>query len=72
MTAAAQAVIGIDVGTTAVKAMLVDTQGVILAEGEVEHPISVPRPGWSEQHPEMWWRSTVTAVREALRIRRPE
>ncbi len=68
MVAAVQAVIGIDVGTTAVKAMLVDTQGVILAEGEVEHPVSVPRPGWSEQHPEMWWRSTVTAVRAALRI----
>ena len=66
MAAATQAVIGIDVGTTAVKALLVDTQGVILAEGEVEHPVSVPRPGWSEQHPEMWWRSTVTAVREAL------
>ena len=66
MPAAVQAVIGIDVGTTAIKAMLVDTQGVILAEGEVEHPVSVPRPGWSEQNPEMWWRSTVTAVREAL------
>ena len=68
MVAAVRAVIGIDVGTTAVKAMLVDTQGVILAEGEVEHSVSVPRPGWSEQHPEMWWRSTVTAVRAALRI----
>ena len=66
MVAAVQAVLGIDVGTTAVKAMLVDTRGVILAEGEVEHPVSVPRPGWSEQHPEMWWRSTVTAVRDAL------
>ena len=66
MVAATQAVVGIDVGTTAVKAMVVDTQGVILAEGEVEHPVSVPRPGWSEQPPEMWWRSTVTAVREAL------
>ena len=66
MAAAAQAVIGIDVGTTAVKAMVVDTQGVILAEGEVEHPVSVPRSGWSEQHPEMWWHSTVAAVRKAL------
>lgn len=66
MVAAVRAVIGIDVGTTAVKAMLVDTQGIILAEGEVEHPISVPRPGWSEQHPEMWWQSTVTAVRDVL------
>ena len=59
-------VLGIDVGTTAVKAMLVGSDGVALAEAEVEHPVSVPRPGWSEQRPEMWWRSAVQAVRKAL------
>ena len=58
-------VLGIDVGTTAVKAMLVGDAGNVIAEAEVEHPVSVPRPGWSEQHPEMWWRSTVLAVRKA-------
>ena len=61
-----KAVLGIDVGTTAVKAMLVGSDGVVLAESEVEHPVSVPRPGWSEQNPEMWWRSTVLAVRKLL------
>lgn len=61
-----KAVLGIDVGTTAVKAMLVGEDGAVLAESEVEHPVSVPRPGWSEQHPEMWWRSAVQAVRKAL------
>ena len=61
-----KAVLGIDVGTTAVKAMLVGSDGVVLAESEVEHPVSVPRPGWSEQNPEMWWRSTVLAVRKVL------
>ena len=66
MATAVQTVIGIDVGTTAVKALLVDAQGGILAESEVEHPVTVLRPGWSEQHPDMWWRSTVTAVRQAL------
>ena len=60
-----KAVLGIDVGTTAVKAMLVGSDGTVLAQGEVEHPVSVPRSGWSEQHPEMWWRSTVQAVRMA-------
>lgn len=61
-----KAVLGIDVGTTAVKAMLVGSDGNVLSESEIEHPVSVPRPGWSEQHPEMWWRSTVQAVRKVL------
>ena len=61
-----QAVLGIDVGTTAVKAMLVGSNGKVLGESEIEHPVSVPRAGWSEQHPEMWWRSTALAVRKAL------
>ncbi len=64
--AALRAVLGIDVGTTAVKAMLVGGDGSVLSESEVEHPVSVPRPGWSEQHPEMWWRSTTQAVRKVL------
>lgn len=61
-----KAVLGIDVGTTAVKAMLVGSDGKVLGESEVEHPVSVPRAGWSEQHPDMWWRSTALAVRKTL------
>ena len=61
-----KAALGIDAGTTAVKAMLVGSDGSVLAEGEVEHPVSVSRPGWSEQPPEMWWRSTTLAVRKTL------
>ena len=61
-----QTVLGIDIGTTAVKAMLVGSDGKMLAESEVEHPVSVPRPGWSEQHPEIWWRSTELAVRKTM------
>ena len=60
------AVLGIDIGTTAVKAMLVDDGGGVIAEAEVEHPVAVPRPGWSEQHPEMWWQNSVLAVRSAI------
>ena len=67
MAGSTQAVLGIDVGTTAVKAMLVGSDGKVMAESEVEHPVSVPRPGWSEQHPEMWWRSTAQAVRKTMR-----
>ena len=62
MSSPKTALIGIDVGTTAVKAVAVDETGRLLAEADVEQPTSVPRPGWSEQHPEMWWRSTKDAV----------
>ena len=62
MSSAKAVLIGIDVGTTAVKAVAVDEMGRLLAEADVEQPISVPRPGWSEQHPEMWWSSTKSAV----------
>ena len=61
-----RAVLGIDIGTTSVKAILVDSNGAVFAESEVEHPVSVPRPGWSEQRPEMWWRSAIQAVRKTL------
>lgn len=61
-----RAVVGIDVGTTAVKAMLVGSDGTVLAESEVEHPVSIPRPGWAEQHPQDWWHSTCLAVRKLL------
>ena len=62
MSSPKSALIGIDVGTTAVKTVAVDETGRLLAEADVEQPTSVPRPGWSEQRPEMWWRSTKDAV----------
>ena len=54
--------IGIDLGTSAVKLLLVDEKGTILNEVSREYPLIFPHPGWSEQKPEDWW----TAVREAL------
>ena len=54
--------IGIDLGTSAVKLLLVSEEGTILNEVSREYPLIFPHPGWSEQRPEDWW----TAVREAL------
>ena len=54
--------IGIDLGTSAVKLLLVDEKGTILNEVSREYPLIFPHPGWSEQKPEDWW----TAVRDAL------
>ena len=62
----ARAVLGIDVGTTGVKAVVVDDAGVVLADADAEQPLSVPRPGWAEQDPELWWTSTRQAVATAM------
>ena len=62
----ARAVLGIDVGTTGVKAVVVDEVGAVLADADAEQPLSVPRPGWAEQDPEQWWTSTRRAVAAAM------
>jgi xylulokinase len=56
------ALVGLDVGTSAVKAIAVSPTGEILARAEHEYALSTPRPGWSEQAPEDWWRATEAAL----------
>jgi xylulokinase len=56
--------VGIDVGTTAVKALAVSETGEVRGRAEVSYPLSAPRPGWSEQDPEDWWRATERALYE--------
>ena len=55
-------------GTTAVKALAVSPSGEVLARAQVSYPLSTPRPGWTEQDPEDWWRATLEALR-ALAVR---
>ena len=55
--------LGIDVGTSGTKALLVDNSAAVLATATGAHEISSPRPGWSEQDPANWWQATVQAVR---------
>jgi xylulokinase len=54
--------VGIDVGTTGVKALAVSADGRVLAEAEEGYPLSTPRPGWSEQNPDDWVRATEAAL----------
>lgn len=58
--------LGIDLGTSAVKALIVEHDGRILAVGKVAYPVLTPHPGWSEAHPKEWWDATVAAVCAAL------
>ena len=50
--------IGIDVGTSGVKTIGISPEGEVIARAEQGYPLSTPRPGWSEQDPEDWWRAT--------------
>ena len=51
------ALIGLDVGTSGVKAIALSPDGELLATAEETYPLSAPQPGWSEQDPEDWWQA---------------
>lgn len=59
--------LGIDAGTTNVKAVLATPDGKVVAAAQQAYPTLYPRPGWAEQEPEDWWRALATAVRAVLR-----
>ena len=59
--------LGIDVGTSGSKALLIDDAGTVVAEATTEYPMATPRPLWAEQDPTDWWRATVTSIRQVLR-----
>ncbi len=59
--------IGIDLGTSAVKILLVDEAGRVVNEATKGYPLRFPRPGWSEQDPAEWVRGVSEGVREVLR-----
>ncbi len=58
--------IGVDLGTSAVKLLLMDSEGKIQNIVSREYPICFPRPGWSEQNPEDWFRETMNGLKELL------
>ncbi len=58
--------LGIDLGTSSVKVVIIDENANLLGLGNCEYPIATPQPGWAEQTPEDWWDATVQAVRQAL------
>jgi xylulokinase len=56
------ALVGLDVGTTGVKALRLSPAGEVLARAEEAYPLSTPQPGWAEQDPEDWWRAAQAAL----------
>ena len=60
------ALLGLDVGTSATKAVLLDGAGGQLAAAQRSYPLQTPRPGWAEQDPEQVWQALLDAVRDVL------
>jgi xylulokinase len=58
--------LGIDVGTTGSKALLINEAGAVVANATTEYPMLTPRPLWAEQNPADWWAATVTSIRRVL------
>lgn len=59
-------VLGIDVSTTATKAVIVDAKGAVRGIGTAEYGFATPQPTWSEQEPQLWWDGAVAAIRAVL------
>lgn len=68
---ALDAVLGLDVGTSGVKAIIMDPSGQVRASAGTPLELTTPRPGWAEQNPESWWDASLTSLREVLR-RQPD
>jgi len=56
--------VGLDVGTTSVKGIAIDQTGAVVHVAERGYPLSTPRPGWSEQDPELWWKAAAEVLDE--------
>ncbi|MBQ8197924.1 MAG: xylulokinase [Lachnospiraceae bacterium] len=58
--------IGVDLGTSAVKLLLMDGEGKIQNIVSKEYPLYFPHPGWSEQKPEDWYEQTMEGIKELI------
>lgn len=61
--------LGVDVGTSGVKAILVDASGDVLASAITPLQLATPHPGWAEQDPDAWWAATSASIRTVLAAR---
>ncbi len=61
-------ILGIDLGTSSVKAVIIDLSGKMIGMGQKEYGFDIPFEGWAEQDPNLYWNSTVEAIRQAISI----
>lgn len=60
-------VMGLDIGTSGCKILVLNESGNILASAVEEYPLYSPQPGWSEQDPEDWWNGVVAGIKKVLK-----
>lgn len=60
------ALLGIDLGTSSVKVIVLDEQGHTLSAGKANYTVMAPQPGWSESDPNEWWSAVISAVTSAM------
>ena len=58
--------LGIDIGTSGTKTILIDETGHVHARATAEYPLYAPKPQWSEQEPEDWWNAVCSTVQDVL------
>ena len=58
--------LGLDIGTSGVKAILVSAAGAVEASTTTPLTLSTPKPGWAEQHPDDWWSAAIESIRGVL------
>ena len=58
--------LGLDLGTSSVKALLLDEGGAVFGEGSASYAVRAPRPGWAESAPENWWAAVLEATDAAV------
>ena len=59
--------LGIDIGTTSTRAIIIDENGKLVASSTKDYPLITPKPGWAEQNPEDWWNAAVYTIKDALK-----
>ncbi len=59
-------ILGLDIGTSGCKVLVLDESGQIVDTAVEEYPLYAPKPGWSEQNPEDWWQGVVAGIRKVL------
>ena len=58
--------LGIDIGTSGCKTVLIDASGNVIEKAIENYPLYIERHGWSEQHPEDWWKAVLLSMKKVL------
>ena len=58
---------GIDIGTSGTKTIVINENGQLKASAFVEHKLDCPKPGWAQQNPQEWWNAAVESIKQVLK-----